>query len=124
MPYRIGIKMDGVNVPDPAELEFEIADLDTMGSRNAEGMLVRKRVATKINYTFKWNVLEGDALKAVLSAMTKEKFTLVAPNPTDPEGGLRTGDYYAGDRTGSWHYYLPDRDVKSMLNLSVKLIQY
>lgn len=124
MPYRIGIKMDGVSIPDPAEIEFEIADLDSKGGRNIIGTLVRKRVATKINYTFKWSVIGGDDLKKTLAAMKKEKFTLVVPDPTDPEGGLRTGDYYAGDRTGAWHYYLPERAQKSMLNLSVKLTQY
>ena len=103
----LGLTVNGKKIPDPAEWNYQIGDLDTSGRRDATGLLHRKRVATKINYEFSWNALEWNMLTHILGLINAEKFTLVAPDPRTFDTKYK-GDYYVGDRTGKVHYFRPD----------------
>lgn len=121
--YKLGIKANGVNIPDPAEWNYQVGDLDTSGSRDAKGLLHRNRVATKINYEFKWNALEWEMLQTIMSAINDAKFTLVAPDPRTFNGTYR-GKYYVGDRTGKCIYYLDGKEEIAQYDLKLKFIEY
>ena len=121
--YQLGIKANGVNLPDPSKLGYQVGDLDTSGSRDATGLLHRKRVATKINYEISWTSLEWEMLQRILNAVKSDKFTLVAPDPRTFQT-MYTGKYYVGDRTGDMLYYLPERGDVSQYSLKLKFIEY
>ena len=122
--YKMGIVANGVSLPDPSEWNYQVGDLDTSGSRDANGLLHRAYVATKINYEFKWNALEWEMLQDILGAVSAEKFTLVAPDPRRFGGDPYKGSYYVGDRTGKGWYFIPERDEVSSFSLSLKFIEY
>lgn len=119
----MGIRINNTPIPDPSEWGYQVGDLDTSGSRDATGMLHRARVATKINYEFSWKALEWEKLQQMLSLMSADKFTLVAPDPRTFTGTY-TGQYYVGDRTGKAIYFWPDRDETALFDLKLKLIEY
>lgn len=121
--FKLGIKVDNVAIPDPAEWDYQVGDLDTEGGRDATGYLHRAYVATKINYEFSWNGLEWEMLNVILEAVNKEKFILTAPDPRTMKTPY-TGEYYVGDRTGKAHYFLEDRNTKSVFTLKMKFIEY
>lgn len=121
--YSLGLKVDGVEIPDPSEWNYQVGDLDTSGNRDATGYLHRAYVATKINYEFSWNSLEWEMLQLVLEAVQKPQFTLVAPDPR-VFGETYTGTYYVGDRTGKGWFYRPDLTQVSEFSLKLKFIEY
>ena len=110
-------------LPDPSEWNYQVGDLDTSGSRDANGTLHRAYVCTKINYEFKWNGLEWEKLQELLSAIAHPEFQMTAPDPRT-FGGTYTGRYYTGDRTGKNHYYIEDRPEIALFDLKVKFIEY
>ena len=122
--YKMGIMVNGTRLPDPSEWNYEVGDLDSSGGRDANGLLHRAYVATKINYEFKWNALEWEMLQVILDAVQHEKFTLSAPDPRRFGGDPYTGDYYVGDRTGKGWYFLPEKDEVASFTLSLKFIEY
>lgn len=121
--HKMGITVNGVEIPDPAEWNYQVGDLDTSGGRDATGLLHRAYVATKINYEFSWNSLEWEMLQTVLAAVLHPSFTLVAPDPR-AFGEMYTGTYYVGDRTGKGWYYIPEKDEQAEFSLKLKFIEY
>ena len=121
--YDMGIKVNNTNIPDPAEWNYQVGDLDTSGKRDATGLLHRAYVATKINYEFTWNGLEWEMLQTLLNAVNTPRFTLKAPDPRS-YGGSYTGTYSVGDRSGKGWYFNPDRDETATFTLKLKFIEY
>lgn len=119
----IGIFAGGTKLPDPSEWNYQVGDLDTSGSRDATGLLHRTRVATKVNYEFKWNCIGWDMLQHILTAVSADKFTLTAPDPRTFNTAY-TGDYYVGDRTGKCYHISDDREDKATFDLKLKFIEY
>lgn len=121
--YKMGLKVGNVDLPDPSKMSYQVGDLDTSGARDANGLLHRAYVATKINFEFTWEGLEWEMLQRVLAAVNTPKFRLTAP---DPRTFLHTytGDYYVGDRTGDAKYYLEEKDHVALFNLKLKFIEY
>lgn len=121
--YDMGIAVDGAAIPDPSEWSYQVADLDTSGSRDATGYLHRTMVAQKVNYEFTWHLLEWEMLQTILAAVNKEKFSLTAPDPKTFSTPY-TGDYYVGDRTGQAYYYWPNKEHVATFDLKLKFIEY
>lgn len=121
--YTMGIKVNGTSIPDPGEWKYQVGDLDTLGKRDATGLLHRKKVATKINYQFKWKALDWEMLQIIVAAVAPEQFTFQAPNPIT-FNTTYTGTYYVGDRQGSCLYYLPEKDDKAQFDLELHFIEF
>ena len=121
--YKLGIKVDQTNIPDPASWSYQVGDLDTSGSRDATGLLHRAYVATKINYEFEWKGLEWEMLQTIVAAVQNQKFTLKAPDPRNFDT-MYEGTYYVGDRTGKCDYYIPERENVAVFSLKMKFIEY
>ena len=121
--FQMGIMVNDTPIPDPAEWNYQVGDLDTSGARDATGLLHRAYVTTKINYEFSWNSLEWKMLQRILAAVLNPKFTLTAPDPRTFTT-MYTGDYYVGDRTGKAHYFLPEKEDKAQFSLKLKFIEY
>lgn len=121
--YKMGITVNNNKIPDPAKWTYQVGDLDTSGARDANGLLHRSYVATKINYEFSWNGLEWEMLQQIVNYVSSPKFTLTAPDPRT-FNTTYTGTYYVGDRTGECNYYLEDNDEKAVFSLKLKFIEY
>ena len=121
--YEMGITVNNVSIPDPAEWNYQVSDLDTSGKRDATGLLHRAYVATKVNYEVVWNGVEWQMLQTILNAVNTPQFTLTAPDPRQV-GASYTGQYYVGDRTGKGWYFNPERDETATFTLKLKFIEY
>ena len=121
--YDMNIRVNGTNIPDPSEWKYQVSDLDTLGKRDVTGLLHRKKVATKINYQFKWNSLDWEMLQLIVGAVVPEQFTFQAPNPVT-FNSMYTGNYYVGDRQGSCLYYLTEKPDKAQFDLELHFIEF
>lgn len=121
--FKMGLEVDGIKLPDPSKMGYQVGDLDTSGSRDATGLLHRAYVTTKINYEISWNAIEWEMLQIILDAVQKPKFTLTAPDPRNFRD-MYTGQYYVGDRTGDALYYLEEKEDTAQFSLKLKFIEY
>lgn len=121
--YDMGIKVRNTPFPDPSKWDYEVADLDTEAERDATGYLHRKKVATKVNYSFEWPGLGWEMLTLMLEAVDSAKFMLTAPDPRNYQR-MWTGDYYVGNRDGTNLFYWPEHPETAVFTLKLKFIQY
>lgn len=90
--------INGVAVKDPATLQYAIQDIDSdTAGRNANGEMIRDRVATKRKISCSWSGLENEEIRLLLNSMTNEFFRLDFPDAM--MGGMGSGTFYVGDRT-------------------------
>ena len=91
------LNINDVDVKDPKVLQVEIQDIDKESERNANGTMVRTRVATKRKLNVEWGPLSNSEISKILNAMSDVFFTV---KYTDPMvGGSTTKTFYVGDRT-------------------------
>lgn len=121
--YDMGFRVGNVNLPDPSKMGYQVGDLDTSGARDANGLLHRSYVTTKINYELSWNSLDWEMLQVILGAVNTPKFTFTAIDPRT-FNTTYTGNYYVGDRTGDALYYLEEKDDIAQYSLKLKFIEY
>lgn len=121
--YDMGIKFGGVSIPDPAEWNPQIADVDESAERDGESTLHRNKIGQKINYSFKWKCLSWATMASILNAVNAEKFTAVTPNPY-VAGGTRSGEYYAGNRDATTQYYWINTEEVARFDLSFDIIEF
>jgi hypothetical protein len=89
------ISVGGVDLPTPSELQVGIQDL-SKGERNANGMMIIERIATKIKLEISYTFLSKADLSKVLNAVAPVFFSVSYLDPqTD---SMRTGTFYCGDR--------------------------
>lgn len=119
----MGFIIDGTAIPDPSEMEYEVADLDLSGERDTTGRLHRDRVATKVNYSLTWNAITWSQLQIILNAISPAQFSLDAPDPRTLKGRYK-GDYYVGNRSGKTYFYRSDNPETAVYSISFKLIEY
>lgn len=94
-----GVTLGNGAVPAPQELTMAIQDIDNDAGRNAQGNMVRHRVATKRKYSIKMPPCHTANIKTLLLAMEeKESFLCTFPDPLK-SNGLYTARFYVGDRS-------------------------
>lgn len=96
--------VNGTAIKDPADLQYGQQDIDSADSgRNAEGTMLRDRVATKIKLTCKWNALTPAEISNILNAVDAPSFSLTYPDAK--AGTSQTKTFYVGDRTSPMYHY-------------------
>lgn len=96
------IKVNGVVISTPSNYSASIQDI-SKAERNAKGLMIIERIATKRKLEVSWTYLSQSGLSTLLSAITNVFFTVEYPDPQT--GSLNTGTFYVGDRTaGSIDY--------------------
>lgn len=90
------ISINGVVIATPKTFEVEISDLDGETNRNANGDLVRDRIAVKRKLILEWPPLSQSQISTLLKAVSSVFFSVTFP---DPELGVITKTMYVGDRT-------------------------
>lgn len=89
------ITVNGVVLPTPSDYSVAIQDL-SKGERNANGLMIMERIATKRKIELAWKYLSQSELAAVLNAVSPVFFTVTYIDPQ--AGGNKTGTFYSGDR--------------------------
>lgn len=97
------IKINGVDIATPKSYEATISDLDGESNRNANGELIRDRIAVKRKLNLEWGPLSQSEISALLNAISGVFFTVTFP---DPQLGLITKTMYVGDRTAPAYSYI------------------
>jgi hypothetical protein len=93
------IKVNGTLIPTPSDYKVSLQDIDNGSARAASGLMVRTRIAVKRKFEMTWNYLSKSDLAALLGKIADTSFEV---EYVDPEtGGVRTGEFYVGDRTVS-----------------------
>lgn len=96
------IKINGVDIATPKTYEPTISDLDGESNRNANGELIRDRIAVKRKLNLEWPPLTQSEISTLLKAVSSVFFTVTFP---DPELGIITKTMYVGDRTAPAYFY-------------------
>ena len=96
------ISINGVKIATPKTYEVTVNDLDGESNRNANGELIRDRIAVKRKLNLEWQPLTQSEISALLKAVSSVFFTVTFP---DPELGMITKTMYVGDRTAPAYFY-------------------
>lgn len=95
--------INGVAVVTPKMFQVTISDVDGETGRNANGYIIRDRIAVKRKLECEWGLLTQSEIQTLLNAVSSEFFNVQYP---DPQTGLTTKTFYVGDRTApaySWN---------------------
>lgn len=90
------LKINGVVIATPKVYEVTISDLDGESNRNANGELIRDRIAVKRKLTVEWPPLTQSQISTLLNAVSAVFFSCEF---IDPQSGVTTKTMYVGDRT-------------------------
>lgn len=97
------ISVNGVAIATPKTFEATVTDLDGESNRNANGELIRDRIAVKRKLNLEWGPLTQAETQTLLSAVSSVFFTVTFP---DPQSGMITKTMYVGDRTAPAYQYV------------------
>lgn len=88
--------INGVNVVAPKSMSVSISDIDGDTGRNANGTIVRDRVAIKRKIELEWGMLTQAEISKLLNAVSSVFFNVTF---IDPQQGQVTKTMYVGDRS-------------------------
>lgn len=97
------IKINGVDIATPKTYEATVTDLDGETNRNANGEMIRDRIAVKRKLNLEWGPLTQAEIQTLLSAVSSVFFTVTFP---DPMSGMVTKTMYVGDRTAPVYSFI------------------
>ena len=117
--YDMGFKIGNTAIPDPKVFTGKVSDLDTLGKRDANGLLHRNRVATKHPLKLEYENIEWTKIQAICALMTGESFNFTYP---DPACGTKTITAYVGDR--DWEVISAPSSGVKLGNLKFSVIEY
>ena len=96
------LKINGVAIATPKTYEVTVQDLDGETNRNANGDMIRDRIAVKRKLNLEWQPLSQSEISTLLAAVSSVFFTVTFP---DPQQGIVTKTMYVGDRTAPAYVY-------------------
>ncbi|MEN8079150.1 DUF6711 family protein [Clostridioides difficile] len=102
------LSINGVAIATPKSFQVDIQDLDGESNRNAQGDMIRDRIAVKRKISLEWPPLTQSESSTLLNAVSSVYFTVTFPDPKD---GMITKTMYVGDRTTP-AYQFKDGQVK------------
>ena len=125
--YTMGFKVNNVPIPDPVVFTGAESDLDTMGERNENGMLIRNRVATKVHLKIEYHNINWSTISLIGGLLGDRqgtgKFTFTFPSPfTAGAENVQVIQAYAGDR--NYEAVWSPADQAWIGNLSFSVIEY
>ena len=90
------LKIGNDSIATPKVMTVDIMDLDDQTTRNANGDLIRDRIAVKRKLNCEWGPLTNSDISALLSKVTATLFSVTYPDPLT--GSNETKTFYVGDR--------------------------
>lgn len=91
------ININGSEIKTPKSFQVTVSDIDGESNRNAQGELLRDRVAVKRKLECEWPPLNAADCSTLLKAVQDVFFDVTYPDPL--EGKNITKTFYVGDRT-------------------------
>ncbi len=83
-------------MPTPTELQVDYQDI-SKADRNANGLMIIERIATKVKLEIKYAYLEAGDLATILNAVAPTYYNVTYLDPKS--NSYKTGSFYCGDRT-------------------------
>lgn len=96
------LQINSVNITNPKVLSVTISDIDGETTRNANGALVRDRIAVKRKIELEFPPLTQSQMSTLLTAISGVFFNVTYP---DPILGTTTKSMYVGDRSAPMYKY-------------------
>lgn len=96
------LKINGVVIATPKTFEVTVSDLDGESDRNANGQLIRDRIAIKRKLNLEWPPLTQAESSKLLNAVSDVFFVVEFP---DPQLGIISKTMYVGDRSIPAYFY-------------------
>lgn len=96
------IVVNGTEVAVPKSYKVTVSDIDGESNRNANGELVRDRIAVKRKLEMEWGPLDDSEISVLLKAVKDTFFEVTFP---DPQEGILTKTMYVGDRSAPAYIY-------------------
>ncbi|MFR4588743.1 MAG: DUF6711 family protein, partial [Streptococcus lutetiensis] len=75
------LKINGVAIATPKVYEVTVQDLDGETNRNANGDMIRDRIAVKRKLNLEWQPLSQSEISTLLTAVSGVFFTVTFPDP-------------------------------------------
>lgn len=110
------ITINGTAIADASTYQVVISDIDADSNRNANGQLIRDRIATKRKLSLGWSPLTQEEISTILNVVSDTFFNCTF---LDPKDGIITKTMYVGDRTNPAYGY--DDESKEMRWKDVKM---
>jgi hypothetical protein len=89
------VMINGVALPTPTEFQVGIMDI-SKAERNANGMMIIERVATKRKLFLTYSYATASDASAILKAVSPTFYTVTYQDPQDRT--MKSGSFYCGDR--------------------------
>ena len=90
------LSINGVEVLAPTSYSVGIQEI-SKAERNANGLMIKDRIATKVKLEFSWDVIDPLELSKILSLVDNNFFNATY---LDPQSNSKiTKTFYAGDRS-------------------------
>lgn len=102
MSFGTLLRVNKIAVKDPLSYQVSISDIDASANRNANGNLIRDRIATKYKIESSWSALQTDEMMTLLQAVREEFFEVEFFDPYT--GSFTTATMYVGDRASPLAY--------------------
>lgn len=115
--YAMGFRVGDTALPDPTVFTGAESDLDTLGKRDATGLLHRHMVATKHPLKFEWHNIPWSLITRICELVRSDKFQFTYFDPA--VGAPRTMNAYVGDRSWEVVSAVPGDEPIGTLKFSV-----
>lgn len=90
------LSINGVEVLAPTSYSVGIQEI-SKAERNANGLMIKDRIAVKVKLEFSWNVISPSELTKILTLIDNNFFTVTYLDPQANSNITKT--FYAGDKT-------------------------
>lgn len=114
------LKVNGTEVTAPKTFQADVLDVDGDSNRNANGDLVRDRIAVKRKLEMEWGPLTQDEISTLLTAVSDTSFEVTY---LDPMSGSVTKTMYVGDRTAPAYVYDSESGEMKWKSLKMDFIE-
>jgi hypothetical protein len=112
------VTINGVNVPTPSDFQVGIMDI-SKAERNANGLMIIERIATKKKLSLSYVYLTATDLKTILNAVAPVFYNVTYLDPVSNSNV--TGSFYSGDRNMGMIDFL--NGVPRYKDLKIELIE-
>lgn len=114
------LKVNGVDITTPKSYQPSLNDIDGETNRNANGDMLRDRIATKRKLEMEWGPLSQDEISTLLTAVQDTFFDVTFPDPKD---GIITKTMYVGDRTAPAYLFDEESQEAKWKGLKMNFIE-
>lgn len=114
------LKVNGVEITAPKTYQSSINDIDGETNGNANGELIRDRIATKRKLEMEWGPLTQDEISTLLNSVKDEFFECEFIDPLD---GIITKTMYVGDRSAPAYFFDSESGEMKWKSLKMNFIE-